>query len=70
MKTDQEILALAQPAIDAVLRRIRDNPTIRFEMGVGSQTFTDLTAVSAALHNMPVDRVRESIIPGSSEFCR
>ena len=58
-----EPLAQAKKAIRHTLETIRDNATIGYECGLGSQTFALLTEAAATMFGRPVREVRENFLP-------
>jgi hypothetical protein len=62
----EEKLSLCQRAIDHVLVRIQENEKTRYYLGAGTESFARLTEAYAALHDEPVDDVRNQVIPGSA----
>lgn len=54
-------------AIRQTLERIRDNPTVGFCLGVGTQTFALLTEAAATLGGRPVEEVRTHYAPCNAQ---
>ena len=63
--TDKQKLAAAGVAILRALKRIQNDKTIQYHMGVGTSTFDGLTSAYAALTGEDLIYVRDQIIPGS-----
>lgn len=53
----------AKRAISHTLNRIREDETIGWYMGLGTQAFDLLTEAAATLHGRPVEKVREIYRP-------
>ena len=56
----KETIQLARTALGSVLKRIRDNPDVRYHMGACTQTFEDVKAAHAALTGMSEEEIEEN----------
>ncbi len=66
--TAEQKLAVAEEAILYALRRIQKDKDIQAYFGVGTTTFDYLTAAYSELADEPLDKVRDQVIPGSSDI--
>lgn len=66
--TPEQKVNLATKAIQSTLKRIRADERIRHLIGVGSQTFDELTAAYSELTGVDLVKVRENFITGSGDF--
>lgn len=57
----------AKLAIRNALQQIKDNRTIGWHMGFGSQSFALLTEAAATLWGRPVEEVRENFMPRAAK---
>lgn len=58
-----EPIEKAKRAISYMLGRVRENPVIGYEVGLGTKSFGLLTEAHAALQNKTVEEVRETYAP-------
>lgn len=63
-------LAQSADAIRHALIRIGSSEELQHHLGICTETFERLTAAFAEIEDLPVDQVREDVIPGSSAFHR
>lgn len=57
-------------AIEHTLERIKHDDIVRRRIGVCTETFEVLTAAYAEIQDLPVDQVRDGILPGSAAIHR
>lgn len=57
----------AKKAIAHTLQQIRDNPSIGWYLGFGSQTFSLLTEAAATLWSEPLETVRRNFMPRNAK---
>jgi hypothetical protein len=67
--TTEQKLKLAEKALLATLKRIRDVKEVRYHLGAGCTTFELVTAAFSAIHGQPLDEVRNNISEGSAGIC-
>jgi hypothetical protein len=70
IRFQQNQLEMACGAINHTLGRIAKLPAVRDQLGVCTETFERLTASLADTRDLPVDQVRNDIMPGSASFHR
>ncbi len=62
--------SIVRNAIDHALLQIKMNQSVSYMLGVGTETYEQLTGAKAALLGMPVDEIRDEIFPGSAAVHR
>lgn len=66
--TTEQKLKLAEKALLATLKRIRDVKEVNYHIGAGSSTYEYVTAAFSAISGQPVDVVRENTCKGSASI--
>jgi hypothetical protein len=61
--TEKDITAKSMAAIQHVLRRIRDDESIGYFLGAGTESFHLLTVAASALWDTPLDEVETMFRP-------
>ena len=68
MYTLEQKIKVARKAVQSVLRRIKEDEKVRYHLGAGSETYDRLTAAEAALGDLDLNKVKDTVIPGSSRI--
>jgi len=65
--SEKDTLDAAKKAIQHVLGRIRDDATIGWYMGYGTESFDLLTKASSGIWNEPLKKVQEMFMPRNAK---
>ena len=60
--TEKEQLELAAKAVEYMLRRISEDPNVRYHVGYGSQAFDNLVEAHAAITGEDREVIEESVL--------